>query len=146
LILGSTNRCLAYTDFETDRKEATLDYLKQFLDNAKVGVTAETYIRMEEQLGGEIDPDKIPPSFEDFPLYVHQGVEIFNALPDTYSGGMSSMYVGKNYSSLEIFFSLYLIEGADRLSVFEVIKFLDGRARDASYKEAKKSADKASKG
>ena len=140
------NRCSVCTDFETDRAEATLDYLKKYLDNAKVGITADTYIMMEEQLGGEIDPDKIPPSFEDFPSYVHQGIEIFNALPDTYSGGMSSMYVGKNYSSLEVLFSLYLIEGEDRFTVFEIIRFLDGRAREASYKEAKKSADKAKKG
>jgi hypothetical protein len=117
-----------------------------YLDNAKVGVTAETYIRMEEQLGGEIDYSKIPPSWEDFPHYVHLAVELFNSLPDTYSGGMSSMYVGKNYSSLEVLLSLYSIEGDDRLAVFEVIRFLDARAKEASLKEAKKAADKAKMG
>lgn len=146
MILGSTNRCLAYTDFETNREEATLDYLKIYLDNAAVGVTAETYIRMEMELVGKVDYEKVPPVFEDFPYYVHQAVDIFNVLPDTYSGGMSSIYVGKDYSSLEVFFSIQQIEGEERLTVFEVIRFLDTRAREASLKEAKKSADKAKKG
>jgi hypothetical protein len=59
---------------------------------------------------------------------------------------MSSIYVGKDYSSLEVFLSIQQIEGEDRLTVFEVIRFLDTRAREASLREAKKSADKAKKG
>jgi len=143
LIAGLTSRSLVWNDFEAERSESTLEYLKQYLDNAKVGMTAESYIRMEQELGEEPDFDKMPPSYEDFPLYVHTAFEIFNALPDTYSGGMSSIYSGKNYSSLDILFSLHLVESLARLEVFEVIQFLDGRAKDTAFKEAKKAADKA---
>ena len=132
-------------DFETSRAEATLDFLKIYLNNAKVGITPETYIMMEQQMGREPDYSKMPPDYSDFPAYVHVAVEIFNSLPDLYSGGMSSIYVGKNYSSLEVMFSMYLVEQKDRMEIFDVLQFLDSRAKESALKEAQKAAKGAKK-
>ena len=127
-------------DFETSRAEATLDFLKNYLDNAKVGITPETYLRMEEQMGRTPDFSKMPPDYSDFPAYVHVAIDIYNSLPDLYSGGMSSIYVGKNYSSLDVMFSIYLVDKDERMQVFDVLKFLDSRAKEAAIKEAKKAS------
>lgn len=140
------SRSLVCTDFETDRSEATLEYLKRYLDNARAGITQESYIRMEEAFGNVVDLSKMPPCYEDFPDYVHIGLEIFNSLTDTFTGGMTSIYSGKNYSSLEVFMNIYDVEKADRLKVLEVIKYLDSRARETALKDAKKAASKAKKG
>jgi len=139
------SRSLVFTDFESDRSDATLDYLKSYLDNAKVGITPETYLRMEEQMGREPDYSNMPPDYDDFPTYVHLAIEIFNSLPDLYSGGMSSIYVGKNYSSLDVIYSMYLVEVGEKMEIFNVLKFLDSRAKTSAMKEAQKAAKGAKK-
>jgi len=139
------SRSLVFTDFETNRAEATIDFLKQYLDNARIGITPETYLRMEEEMGREPDYSNIPPDYDSFPSYVHVAIDIFNSLPDMYSGGMSSIYAGKNYSSLEIIFSMYLVDTEDRMKVFTVLQFLDSRAKTSAIKEANKAAKGAKK-
>ena len=124
-------------DFETDRQEATLSYLVKYFDNSNAGVSAEQYLAMCKVMGDEPDMNKLPPEFGSFPSYVQIALEIFNALPDTYSGGMSPIYVGKNLSSLPVLFDLYLV-GDEKMQVFEVIRFLDNRARKQAIKEASK--------
>lgn len=104
-------------------------------------MTADKYIDMEERIGAEIDPNKIPPSLEDFPYYVITGMEIFNSLPDTYTGGMNSIYAGKDYSALSAMWDLYLVdEQCDRMKVFEILNLLDSRCKDQAFKAAKKAA------
>ena len=146
MILGLTNRCSTSNDFETDRKERTLVELKKYFDNAASGINVEQYLLMCEQLGDEPDPDKIPPDYDSFPSYVHTGMEIFNALTDTYTGGMQPVYSGKNLSALPVLFDLYLIDDKeDRMDIFDIVRFLDNRARKQAMDEAKKAAKKASK-
>ena len=96
-------------------------------------------------MGREPDLLNMPPDYDDFPSYVHVAIEIFNSLPDLYSGGMTSIYVGKNYSSLEVIFSMYLIDKEDRMQVFKVLQFLDSRAKTSAMKEANKAAKGAKK-
>lgn len=137
--------CSISNDFETDRQEATLDYLGTYFDNAQTGMDTAKYLKMCELMGDEPDMNKIPPDYSSFPAYVHVAIEIFNSLPDTFSGGMSSVYSGKNFSSLPVLYELYLVDNEDKLKVFEVIKFLDTRARKQAIKEAEKAAKKASR-
>ena len=138
--LGLTNKCSVSTDFETNRQEATLDYLAKYFDNSSRGIDTTRYLQMCETMGDIPDPNKIPPEYSDFPTYVHDAIEIFNALPDTYSGGMSTVYVGKDLASLPVLFDIYLINQGMKMKVFEVIRFLDNRARKQAVKEAEKAA------
>ncbi len=102
-------------------------------------MTTDKYIQMCEEFGDPIDEDAIPPSYEDFPSYVHYGILIFNALPDIYTSTMETvLFTGKDYSSLPILFELYRISQDDRLLIFEIIQFLDSRARKQALDRAKK--------
>lgn len=136
--------CLISNDFESNRQEATLEFLAKYFDNANSGMSIEQYLSMCEAMGDEPDINKFPPAFESFPSYVQIALEIFNALPDTYSGGMSPVYTGKNLSALQILFDLYLVKD-ESMKVFDVIRFLDNRARKQAIKEAEKANKKASR-
>ena len=100
---------------------------------------------MCEVYGDTPDPNKMPPEYDSFPSYVHVAMEIYNALPDTYSGGMAPVYTGKNLSSLQVLFDLFRVDTDDRLVVFEVIRFLDTKAREQSMRDAEKANKKASR-
>lgn len=104
-------------------------------------MTREKYLDMCSQLGDEPDPDKLPPSFEDFPSYVHSAFEIYNALPDNYNGGHLSFFCGKDYSCIDTLFELYEIPKEDRLDTFRVVQLLNNREK----KQARKRAEKAAK-
>lgn len=136
---GLTNKCSVSTDFETSRQEHTLEYLAKYFDNSATGMTTSKYLQMCEMMGDTPDPRKLPPEYMDFPGYVHDSIDIFNALPDTYSGGMSTVYVGKDLSSLSVLFDLFLVAQDYRMKVFRVIQFLDNRARKQAIKEANKA-------
>ena len=138
--LGLTNKCSVSTDFETNREEATLEYLGKYFDNARTGMTPQRYFEMCAAMGDVPEEHKIPPDYEDFPLYVHDGIEIFNALPDTYISGMSTVYIGKDYSAITCLFDIFKVDVDMRMKVFKVIKFLDNRARKQAATEAKNAA------
>lgn len=103
-------------------------------------MTQEKYIQMCNTMGDEIDPAKLPPEYSSFPNYVHLAIDVFNCLPDRFSGGMSSVYSGKDLASLDILYNLFMVSEHQKLLVFGVITFLDGRARDRALKEAKKAS------
>lgn len=118
------------------------DSLDKFLLNAQIGVTRESYISMCEQLGDEVDPNKIPPRYSDFPTYVHQAYDIFNSMSDTYAPGMSPIYIGKDYSALPVFYDLFGVLKEYKMDVFEVIQYLDAKARQQAVSEAKRASKK----
>ena len=115
-------------------------YLDRYLDNAQTGMDKSKYYQMCELMGDEVDPDKIPPDIEDFPSYVYTAFIIFNALQDTYTGGMTSVYAGKNYSPIKIMFDLYEVVLEDRLQILQVMQHLDYRAKTKAIKDAEAAA------
>ena len=102
-------------------------------------MTREKYIEMHQQLGDEVDWDKAPVELDDFPTYVHQAMEIFNCLPDTYSGGMEPIYSGKDLASFSMLAN-EVFEVEKFQDVFRVVSFLDYRAKEKAINAAKKSA------
>lgn len=131
--------CSILHDFETDRQEETLVQLEKYMDNSNVGMDASKYIQMCEMLGDEVDFKKIPIEYEDFPTYVHHGITIFNALPDNYLAGMTTMYIGKDLAVLPVLYDLYDIDRCDQLLIFEVVQHLDAKARKQAIRDAKKA-------
>lgn len=104
-------------------------------------MTYDKYIRMCEEFGDKIDYDQIPPMYEDFPSFVHYGIQIFNMLPDNYTSTMeATIYVGKDYSSCQMLLDLYKVPDEDRLLVVNVVHFLDSRARRKAIDNAKRKA------
>lgn len=102
-----------------------------------MNIDTESYIQICQQLGEEIDFEKMPPSFAELPWYVKDAIEIFNSLPDTYTSAMSPLYVGKDISCLDTLFDLYSIDSDSRLLAFKVIRFLDSRAKKKAIQQAK---------
>lgn len=119
------------------------------MDNGNVGMTYERYIDTNLQMGLAVDFDKAPPRYEDFPSYVHTAIDIYNLLPDTYSGGMESIYSGKNLASLQVLLDIKLVDREDYQYILDVLTFLDDRARRKAISDAekrnKKNASKSKK-
>jgi hypothetical protein len=105
-------------------------------------MTFEKYMETCRQLNVEPEESKIPPSIEDFPSYVHTGIRLFNSLPDTFTGGMEPVYNGKDITAITTLFEIYNIDPEDYVYVFEVIQFIDNRARRKAAADHKKAAAK----
>lgn len=93
-------------------------------------------------LGDTPDLNKMPPELEDFPDYVLIAMDLFNCLPDKYTGGMEPIYAGKDYSSLEILYRVFDVEPDEERLTFRVIQFLDTRARNKAIRDAERRARK----
>lgn len=94
-------------------------------------------------MGDEVDWEKAPPIWEDFPSYVHTAVDVFNCLPDTYSSGMEPVYTGKDLSSFSMIArDIFELEKEDFKRVFELVMFIDSRARKEAIKKASKKGSK----
>lgn len=91
---------------------------------------------MCEQLEQEPDPEKMPLDSSDFPEEVQVAFFMFSLLPDKWDG-MSGTYLGKDWSSLEILFSLHNID--EPRETFFFMKMYEGllvknRAEEADRK------------
>lgn len=110
------------------------------MDYAKIGMTKSKYLETCKLLNEEVDFEKMPPDLEDFPTYIHQALDVFNCLPDSYSGGMEPIYSGKDYSALSSILPIFNIDPEDTLRVFRAVHHLDTRARKQALNAAKKKA------
>jgi len=95
---------------------------------------------MQEQMGLEIEEDKIPPSMDDFPDLVTDGLQIFNRLGDRVYPEIG--YIGKDYTKLKLYMNVYSIEEEDRDFLLEIIEWLDARAIKKSQEQLKREYDK----
>jgi hypothetical protein len=105
-------------------------------------MTKNKYISMCEALGDPIIESDMPPDIEDFPSYVHISLDIFNCLPDTYSGGMDPIYSGKDIGAMTSLFKIMEVDPKDYIRILKVVQYLDTRARKKAISEAKKRARK----
>tara|TARA_B100000131_G_scaffold228004_1_gene219696 strand:+ start:512 stop:847 length:336 start_codon:yes stop_codon:yes gene_type:complete len=103
-------------------------------------MTAERYFEMQEQMGLEIEEDKIPPSMEDFPDLVGNALELFNRLGDRVYPEIG--YIGKDYTNLKLYMDIYEIEEEDKDFLLEIIEWLDARAIKKSQEQLKREYDK----
>jgi hypothetical protein len=101
-------------------------------------MTYERYETMQKQLGREIDVEKAPPRWEDFPEVVITAVNIFNMLGDRVVQEVG--YIGKDYTNLKVLMSLYDIPDIEFF--LELLTWLDQRAIKKSSDELKKVHDK----
>jgi hypothetical protein len=108
-------------------------------------MTKAKYLEYCEETGEEPDYHKMPPDFEDFPYAVHVAFDLYNKLPDRYLSGMSTLFIGKDYGSLETFFNIYEVPHADRKLVMDVILYIDSQARIKAQKRAEQEAKKAAR-
>ena len=122
------------------QKEKCLERLEEMFKNLDSGMTVERYFEMQEQMGLEVEEDKIPPSMEDFPELVADALQIFNRLGDRVFPEIG--YIGKDYTNLRLYMNVYGIEEKDRDFLLELIEWLDARAIKKSADQLKREYDK----
>jgi hypothetical protein len=115
-----------------------LEKLEELLKNLDSGMTQERYFDMQEQMGVEIDWERVPPNFKEFPDIVPYAIEIFSRLGDRVFPEIG--YIGKDYTKLDLYMEIYPIEDKDLL--LEILEWLDARAIKKSSDELKREYDK----
>ena len=95
---------------------------------------------MCEQTGEEIDWDKCPPDWEDFPDIISSCLNIFNSMGDRMYPEIG--YVGKDFTNLEFLLKLYGIEKFQIDYAYQIILWLDSRAIEKSQKKLKAVYDR----
>jgi hypothetical protein len=112
--------------------------LEKFFNNLEQKHTAERYFEICEQLGKEVDIDKIPPEWGDFPEVVQTSVNIYNTLGDRIVADIG--FLGKDYTLLETLLKVNLVDDVD-LTV-EIILWMEQRSIKRSSEAMKKEHDK----
>ena len=103
-------------------------------------MSKDQYLLMCEQTGEEVDWDKCPPDWEDFPEIVITALNIFNSLGDRLYPDIG--YIGKDFTNFDFLLENYKVESHNKEYIFELILFLDSRAIELSQKRLKAEYDK----
>jgi hypothetical protein len=103
-------------------------------------MTKDQYLMMCEQTGEEINWEKCPPDWEDFPDIVSSCLNIFNSMGDRMYPEIG--YVGKDFTNLEFLLKLYGVKKFQIDYVYQIILWLDSRAIEKSQKRLKAAYDK----
>lgn len=101
-------------------------------------MTQDRYLTMCEQLGHEINPDKMPPDVADLPEIMQAAINTFNMLGDRVQSDIG--YIGKDYTNLSRYIELYEIENLEFF--LEILSWLDARAIKKSSDQMKKELKK----
>ena len=104
-------------------------------------MTKDQYLRMVEQLGEEIDWERCPPEWEDFPDSVATAMNIFNALGDRVYPEIG--YTGKDFSNLDTLYKFNCIEEHTQKEwIFELLLHLESDTIAKSQQKLKAEYDK----
>ena len=89
-------------------------------------------------MGQEPDPEKLPPSLDDFPEVAQDAIVSFNLLGDRVYPEIG--YIGKDYTNLPILIDTLKVTNIELF--LEVLNWLDSRAIKKSAEELKREYDK----
>ena len=95
----------------------------------------DQYLRMVEQTGEEIDWDKCPPDWEDFPDSVTTAIELFYELGDRVYSEVG--FVGKDFTNLDILCKLYCIQEHENIiKIFDITMVKNFGPSHANFKKS----------
>ena len=100
--------------------------------------TAETYLKICEQLDQEPDPDRMPPEVADFPDDVQYAMITYGKLGDRLVADVG--YLGKDYTSLPIHMKILNIQNEDLF--IETLLRLDERIIKTSAETMRREREK----
>lgn len=91
----------------------------------KQSLSAETYLKLCEQLGQEPDPEKMPLEASDFPEEVQVAFFMSSLLPDLYDTN-AGVYLGKDWSSAAAILDIYEVQDKKTtvylMKLYELVK------------------------
>ncbi len=107
-------------------------------------MTKDQYLRMVEQTGEEIDWERCPPEWEDFPQSVPTAMEIFNSLGDKVYPEIG--LIGKDFTNINMLYELHDISNPKEKDwTLELLLYLESKAVDRAQKQLKAEYEKAKK-
>ena len=95
---------------------------------------------MCEQTGEEINWEKCPPDWEDFPNIVIDTISIFNSMGDRVYPDIG--YIGKDFTNFQFLLKYYNIDNNQIDFVLDTILWLDNRTIEKSQKRMKAEYDR----
>ena len=98
----------------------------------------DRYLSTMDELGQEPKIEEIPPTVEDFPEIVIDGINTFNSLGDRIYPEIG--YIGIDYTSLPLYIEMYKIEDKD--TFLEILLRLDSEAIKTSQDKLKREYDR----
>ena len=105
------------------------------------GMDEGQYFAMCEQMGWEPREEDIPISPDKFSYEAQNALVLFDVLPDVWDG-MNGVWLGKDYSALQLTFDLYEID--NKRECFELLRHCESVASkiyEAKRKEQKHLAE-----
>tara|TARA_B100000902_G_C27288171_1_gene905595 strand:+ start:244 stop:540 length:297 start_codon:yes stop_codon:yes gene_type:complete len=93
---------------------------------------------MQEQMGLEVEIEKMPRELSDFPDIVVEALTIYNRLGDRVYPEIG--YIGKDFTNLETYMDIHGVSNKDFF--LELIEWLDARAIKKSQEQLKREYDK----
>tara|TARA_R100001460_G_scaffold71889_4_gene112603 strand:- start:46 stop:369 length:324 start_codon:yes stop_codon:yes gene_type:complete len=106
-------------------------------------MTKEQYLMMCEETGQEVDWEKCPVEWEDFPLPVLTAVNIYNSLGNRIYGDVG--FVGKDFTNFNFLLQQYSVEKYLKDFTFEIVMFMEGRQIEQSQRKLKAELDRVKK-
>lgn len=103
-------------------------------------MTKDQYLRMCEQTGEEINWEKCPPDWEDFPDIVIDTINIFNCMGDRVYPDIG--YIGKDFTNFEFLIKHFKIDEHQIEYVLDILLWLDSRTIEKSQKKIKSEYDR----
>ena len=98
---------------------------------------------MCEQTGQEVDWEKCPLEWEDFPSPVLTAVNIYNSLGNRVYGDVG--FVGKDFTNFSFLLEQYNVEKHLKDFTFEIVMFMEGRQIEQSQRKLKAELNKVKK-
>ena len=103
-------------------------------------MTKEQYLMMCEQTGEEIDWDRCPPEWSDFPPIIGDILNVYHSMGDRVFPDIG--YIGKDFTSLDFMLKHYQIEEYQHEFAISTILWLDSKAFERSQKKLKAEYDR----
>jgi len=103
-------------------------------------MTKSQYLDMCEQTGQEVDWEKCPPEWEDFPEHVIDYMNLYNCLGDRIYPEVG--YIGKDFTNFKFLKEQYEVPKHQEEFLFEIILFMETRRINESQEALKKAHDK----
>jgi hypothetical protein len=101
-------------------------------------MTSEKYYNMCEQIGEEPNPNRVPPSIDEFPSDVQKALYTFNKLGDKIIPDIG--YIGKDYTTVGLYIEIENV--TNKYLFMETLLRLDSRVITKSAEKRKREMDK----
>lgn len=123
--------------FKEKEIEELLKIMEKFMKDIDSPIDKEKYLKIQEQMGLEPDPKKIPLGFEDIPADCQLAFSIYTKLGNRVYGDVG--YTGKDYTNLPILIEIHNI--CDKGLLIELLNVIEGYYIDKNQKQIKKMYD-----